>query len=167
VHEPRVPGAVQLRSARHPWGRADLDAPDDHGWSSPQAVLTREVAAPHLACGDGGEEELPGCTEQGDTNNPLDLLATIASVAVDEPSETLDVAAMCIEGSAALAGMNALSGDPVGRLYGVNVIEPWTEDVTEQVDELEDGARALELYFNVSTWNPYGVVLMRAELSQQ
>jgi hypothetical protein len=163
-HQAQVPGAIQLRSARHPWGRADLDAPDEHAWSSPQAALTREVAAPYLACGDGGEDELPGCTDEGDANSPLDLLATIASVAVDEPSETLDVAGMCIEGSAALAGMNAVSGDPVGRLYGVNVIEPWTADVSEQTHELAEGERALELYFNVSTWNPYQVALMKTHL---
>ncbi len=164
VNKARVPGAIQLRSARHPWGRANLHDPDAQAWSSAQAVLTREVAAPYLACGEGGQDELPGCTDEADENSPLDLLATIASVSADDLSETPDVVAMCIEGSAALAGMNAASGDPVGRLYGVNVIEPWTEDVSERADDLEDGQRAVELYFNVSTWNPYQVVLMKTQL---
>jgi hypothetical protein len=164
VHEARVPGAIQLRSARHPWGRARATDPDQDAWSSAQAVLRRETAAHYLACGEGGRADLPGCSEEGDDNSPLDLLETIASAAVDEPSETLDVAAMCLEGSAALAGMDTASGDPVGRLYGVNVIEPWTEDITEQSEGLPAGQRELLLYFNVSTWDPYQVVLAKARL---
>ncbi|MDB4976320.1 MAG: hypothetical protein JWN48_4661 [Myxococcaceae bacterium] len=41
-----------------------------------------------------------------------------------------------------------------GALYGVNIVEPWTEDRSAAVD----------LYWNVSTWNPYQVVLMRTRL---
>lgn len=62
-------------------------------------MLTRKQAAPYLACGDD-PNELPGCTES-DEHGPFDLLATIAGLAADEPSETLDITAGCIEGSAA------------------------------------------------------------------
>lgn len=156
------PGAIHQRSARHPWGRATLSDPDEDAWSSPEPVLTREQAAPYLACGDD-PDALPGCTDS-DENGPLDLIATITSLAADEPSETLDVTGDCIEGSAALAAQNAASGDSVGRLYGVSVIEEWTADVTADVRGLAEGERAAELYWNVSTWNPYQVVLMKTQI---
>jgi hypothetical protein len=162
THPAPAPGAIHERSARHPWGRATLKDPEADAWSSPKPVLTREQAAPNLACGDN-PDALPGCTE-GDENSPLDLLATIAGLAASDPSETLDIAADCIEGSAALAVQTAASGDSVGRLYGVSVIEEWTEDVTGEVADLADGERAAELYWNVSTWNPYQVILMKTRL---
>lgn len=43
-----------------------------------------------------------------------------------------------------------------GRLYGVNVVAAWTTPV---------GDDAVDLYWNVSTWNPYGVVLMRTRIT--
>ena len=80
---------------------------------------------------------------------------------------SLDVTADCIEGSAALAVQTAASGDSVGRLYGVSVIEEWTQDVTGEVADLAEGQRAAELYWNVSTWNPYQVILMKTQLRGQ
>lgn len=156
------PGAIHQRSARHPWGRATQSDPTQDAWSSPEPVLTREQAAPYLACGDD-PDALPGCTES-DEHGPFDLLATIADLASDEPSDTLDITADCIEGSAALAAQTAASGDSVGRLYGVSVIEEWTADVTDDVRGLAEGERAAEVYWNVSTWNPYQVVLMKTQL---
>ena len=58
-----------------------------------------------------------------------------------------------------------VKGEPVfanlpnerGRLYGPNIIEPWTEP-------RENGA--IDLYWHVSTWNPYQVVLMKTRLQQ-
>lgn len=162
LHPAPAPGAIHQRSARHPWGRATQSDPDEDAWSSPEPVLTRERAAPYLACGDD-PDALPGCTES-DENGPLDLLATIAGLASDEPSDALDITADCIEGSAALAAQTAASGDSVGRLYAASVIEEWTQDVSDEVPELADGERAVELYWNVSTWNPYQVVLMKTQL---
>jgi hypothetical protein len=164
VHEAPSPGAIHQRSARHPWGRATRDDPEQDGWTSPEPVLTRETAAPYLACGEGGPEELPGCTDESDENSPLDLLATIAGLASEQPSETLDITADCIEGSAALAAQTAASGDPVGRLYGTSIIEQWTQDVSDRTAGLSDGERAVEIYWNVSTWNPYQVVVMKTRL---
>lgn len=163
VHLGPAPGAIHQRSARHPWGRARRDDPPEDGWTSPQAVLTRETAAPYLACG-SGTDKLPGCTDESDENNPLDLLATIAERATDEPSDTLDVTAQCVEGSVALAAQTAASGDPIGRLYGTALIEEWTADVSAQLPDLGPNERAVELYWNVSTWNPYQVVVMKTQL---
>lgn len=43
-----------------------------------------------------------------------------------------------------------------GRLYAPSIIEPWTEERAEG---------AVDLYWNVSTWNPYQVVLMKTRLT--
>lgn len=48
-----------------------------------------------------------------------------------------------------------LSPQETGALYGANLIEQWTEQRT-------DGT--LDLYWNVSTWNPYRVVLMKTRV---
>jgi hypothetical protein len=66
----------------------------------------------------------------------------------------------------ACTGANCVPGDPpdfhqrgvvpVGFLYGPNIVDCWTE------------ARPLgqaDVYWNVSTWNPYQVVLMKTRLS--
>ena len=42
-----------------------------------------------------------------------------------------------------------------GRLHGSNVIDAYTEP---------DGKGGVDLYWNVSTWNPYGVLLVRTNL---
>ena len=44
--------------------------------------------------------------------------------------------------------------DARGRLYGANVIDAWTRAAP-------DGARGAEVYWNVSTWHPYRVLLMK------
>lgn len=43
-----------------------------------------------------------------------------------------------------------------GVLYGVNIVQPWIDEVGNDVD----------LIWNVSTWNPYGVVLMRTRIEE-
>ncbi len=58
----------------------------------------------------------------------------------------------CLRSEAVFTGMP----DERGRLYGPNIIEPWTESrPTGEVD----------LYWHVSTWNPYQIVLMRTRLT--
>ena len=42
-----------------------------------------------------------------------------------------------------------------GRFYGANVIAEYTRP---------DGAGGVDLFWNVSTWNPYGVLLLRTKL---
>ena len=44
---------------------------------------------------------------------------------------------------------------PYGWLYGANVVDCWTT---------ERGADGVDLYWNVSTWNPYQVVLMKTRV---
>ncbi len=43
----------------------------------------------------------------------------------------------------------------IGRLYGANVIDAYTRP---------DGHGGLDFYWNVSTWNPYGVMLMKSNI---
>jgi len=57
-----------------------------------------------------------------------------------------------------------LEGSDAVHLYGVNIIDAWTEDVSDRIADLEPGERAVELYWNVSTWRPYQVLLMKSQL---
>ena len=165
VHLQRGPGAIHLRTAAHPWGRMTSDRPPREGWSSFEPVLTRRDAARYLACGDGGEEELPGCVEDPDPEGPRDLLASLAGLATrTKPGRFFDVAGSCLGGEFVIAGQEALSGNPIGRLYGANIIDEWTEDVSDRVGGLSPGERAVEIYWNASTWNPYQVVLFKTQL---
>jgi hypothetical protein len=43
-----------------------------------------------------------------------------------------------------------------GFLYGPNIVPEWTEDRGSYV----------EVYWNVSTWNPYQVVLMKSRINK-
>jgi hypothetical protein len=165
IHLQRAPGAIHLRTAPHPWGRMTRDRPLREGWSSFEPVLTRRDAARYLACGDGGKEELPGCVEDADPQGPLDLIASLAALATrTKPGKFFDTSANCLGGEVALAGQDALSGNPIGRLYGANIIDEWTDDVTNRVSGLSSGERAVEIYWNASTWSPYQVVLFKTQL---
>jgi hypothetical protein len=62
----------------------------------------------------------------------------------------------CSKGEAAMAAQHALSGKSIGRLYGANVIDEWTADVSR-----EAGEPAAQIYWNVSTGNPYQVILVK------
>jgi hypothetical protein len=158
VNLPYSPGAMHLRAAAEPWGGGP------RGWSSPEPVLTRNVAAPYLACGDRGPDALAGCLVQGAPDDTFDPLGTLASLAVNEPKKLDSVAASCMFGEAAQAVQTALSGDTIGRLYGPNILDDWTEDVTDDAARAR-GERAVELYWNASTWNPYQVVLWKTRLA--
>jgi hypothetical protein len=48
-----------------------------------------------------------------------------------------------------------MSGNNNGVLYGANIIDPWTTERANEVD----------LYWYMSTWNPYQVLLMKTTLS--
>ena len=43
-----------------------------------------------------------------------------------------------------------------GFLYGANIIAEWTEPRSNG---------AVDIYWNVSTWNPYQVLLMRSRIN--
>jgi hypothetical protein len=164
VHAQAVPGAIYLRSAAHPWGRATQAANMAEAWSPARPVLTRMAAAPYLAC---DEDSAPSsdCTPADHRKEPSDVLSTLGGLATELPfDDWVAASATCIAGNAALDLQYSLGNDSSGHLYGVNVIESWTDDVTARVPGLMDGERAVELYWNVSTWNPYQVVVMKTQL---
>jgi hypothetical protein len=167
VHLQPAAGAIHMRAAAHPWGRGRRGAPEAEAWSSAEPVLTRSLAAPYLACGAGESIDLPGCVKDGDPHTGFGLLAALAGMATKtSPGRFLDAAGSCIAGQFAYAAQSELAGNPIGRLYGPNILEEWTEDVTEQTQRSR-GERAVELYWNVSTWNPYQVVLFKTLLRRR
>lgn len=158
-----VPGAIHLRYASHPWGRATKRAPATEAWSSPRAVLTRADAAAYLGCEDA-DPMLAGCDPNHDPHRPLQLVLDLDAFTSIAPSDYPTITQTCIDGDATRSVQYRLSGDGAGHLYAPNLLESWTEDVTASTKGLDTGSRAVDLYFNVSTWNPYGVALMKAEL---
>jgi hypothetical protein len=164
AHPQAIPGAIYLRSAAHPWGRATLDADPRQGFSTARPVLTRTAMAKYLACDDDAKDR-SDCSPQPSTHDPGDLLSTLGHWTTQlTPGDWVSVSASCIAGNAALGVQNSLADDSAGHLYGANIIEQWTQDVTAQVSDLEQGQRAVEVYWSVSTWNPYAVVLMKTQL---
>jgi len=161
-----VPGAIHVRYASHPWGRATRDAPTGEAWSVAKPVLTREVAASFLGCEDQAPM-LAGCTFDHDPHRPLQLVLTIDNFTTITTADYPAITKSCIDGDATRNVQYKLSGDGPGHLYAPNIIESWTEDVTHAVNNVAPGGRAVDVYFNVSTWNPYGVALMKTELFAQ
>ena len=93
------------------------------------------------------------------------MLRSLARSAVNGvPGSFADVAMSCVGGEFVRAAQEYLSGNPIGRSYAPNIIEEWTQDVTDPVAR-DRGARSAELYWNVSTWNPYQVVLFKSHLT--
>jgi hypothetical protein len=164
VHAQSVPGAIYLRSAAHPWGRATRAADSAQAWSAARPVLTRMAAAAYLAC-DENSAPSSDCTPADHRKQPADVLGTLGGLATQLPfDDWLAASATCIAGNAALDLQYSVGDDSSGHLYGANVIEEWTDDVSGRVPGLANGERAVELYWNVSTWNPYQVVLVKTQL---
>jgi hypothetical protein len=150
----RAAGAIHLRTALHPWGRLRQDPLKNEGFSSPEPILTRGAAARYLACGEGGEQEMPGCLK-GDALSPRDPTSAPVSPGT---------AVTCVLGDLAMSAQQAMSGNPIGRFYAPNIIDEWTEDVSSRTSGLASGEREVEIYWNVSTWNPYQVILVKTRL---
>ena len=164
VHHQWAPGAIHMRAAPHPWGAARA-LPGEQGWSSAEPIVTRQLAAPYLACGAAGPGALPGCVEESDGFRPFVLMGALASAATsDSPASFTSVAKNCVVGELARQFQETLSGDPIGRLYAPNIIDEWTEEVTTEAQRTH-GERSVELYWNVSTWNPYQVALFKTQLT--
>ena len=58
----------------------------------------------------------------------------------------------CIPGELAISHLLT----PYGFLYAPNLFDPWTET--------RESGRAVDVYWNVSTWNPYQTVLLRTRI---
>jgi hypothetical protein len=162
VHLPFAPGAIHMRLAQHPWGAATRSEALG-AWSSPEPVLTRQTAARYLACGDD-PEALPGCLKEGDPQTPLDLFATLVGLAVTDPGKLGKVGPSCLGGELVHGAQDELSGNRIGRLYGVNFIDDWAEEIKDPA-AAASGERTAEVYWNASTWNPYQVVLVKTRIS--
>jgi hypothetical protein len=124
----RAPGAIMIRFAEHPWGP----------WSPPQ---------PHLSPGrpwHAGDLHGPG----GALYHPSCVDATELPCARSDPYRPVD---RLVPG----CPVTGLESDP-GRLYGVNVIDPYTAE--------SDGG-GLDVVWNVSTWNPYSVLLLKTHIA--
>ncbi|HKU39208.1 MAG TPA: hypothetical protein VJR89_13700, partial [Polyangiales bacterium] len=164
AHPQAVPGAIYLRSAAHPWGRARANDDPSQAWDAARPVLTRRNMKQYLACDDDAKDHSE-CGPQADTHDPGDLLSAIGDWTNElTPDDWVQVSASCLAGNAALGVQNSLADDSAGHLYGANIIEQWTDDVTGRVPGLAHGERAAEIYWNVSTWNPYSVVLVKTQL---
>jgi hypothetical protein len=163
-----------MRVAAHPWGAAHqlpaqlglvTDAANEPGWSSAEPILTRQQAAPYLACDSAGPDALPGCEKESENSRRLALISALATRATQNSHGGFaDVATSCLGGEFARAVQEHLSGNAIGRLYAPNVIDEWTQEVTNEADRAR-GERRVELYWNVSTWNPYQVVLFKSQLT--
>jgi hypothetical protein len=127
--------------------------------------VTRQLAAPYLACGSDGPPGLPGCVEDHEGFRPFVLLGALASAARQDSSVGFaTVAKTCVVGEIARQFQEALSGNPIGRMYAPNIIDEWTQEVTDDATRAR-GERSVELYWNVSTWNPYQVALFKTQLT--
>ena len=164
AHAQAVPGAIYLRSALHPWGKARADSDPREAFSDARPVLTRAMMAKYLSCDDDAQDQRE-CRAQPQTRGAADLIGTLAGWTTQlAPGDWASVTTSCLAGDTLLGIQNSLSDDSGGHLYGSNIIEQWTEDVTARVPNLAPGQRAVELYWNVSTWNPYSVILVKTEL---
>jgi hypothetical protein len=152
VEQPE-PGAIHARLGRHPWSEPQAEG----AWSEPFPVLSRERAAEYLACDPGAPEALPGCSAERDSNRPLERLLAAADfdAVLDDPGA---VTSACLSGETLITAQYELSGDAGGHLYGVNILDAWTQSVDK------GSKRAAEIYWNVSAWNPYQVALIKTRL---
>ncbi len=155
-----MPGAVYLRSAPHPFGRARTDQPLAQSFGAARPVLTPAVMKDQLAC--DSDDESGTCSSDA-TDQPGNLISTLAGFARDlSPGDFLSASAQCVAGDAA-SSMQYIA-DSAGHLYGAAIIAPWTQDVTGMVPDAKPDDPVVEIYWNVSTWNPYQVRLVKTQL---
>ncbi len=142
-------GAIHMRMAEHPWGP----------WTRATPVFWREHAAAFLRC-DAPEQppaglpsgcdldELPDDPEHsydpGNWGPELrDFVGCVREAPVPHsPAFVPDTPLPCV-------------GDQRGNLYAPNLLVSWTVDRRGE----HGYAHAATLYFNVSTWAPYKVIL--------
>jgi hypothetical protein len=92
--------------------------------------------------------------EAGDpAADPLDANSQYASDGILHHSRCID--ATCAPGAPALIFFAA----PDGFLYAPNLFDAFTQP--------RDGGNAVDIYWNVSTWNPYQVMFLRTRLRRE
>jgi hypothetical protein len=137
THTEPAPGAVHLRWADHPWGALKRDSPPAKGaWSEPFPVLRPTDTPGWLACSAKGVPT--GCAE-GDRVRPIDFFR------------------------ARMTGIDCRAGNHSldrGIFYSAHVID----ELTRPVPPSKPGARAAEVVWDISTWNPYAVMLVKTRI---
>jgi hypothetical protein len=158
-----APDAIHLRHAAHPWGRATRGAPAQQAWSEPLPVLGPTQIPHQLGC--DAAEPADGCRMDTDPHRPLELLLAVIERTAIAESDHAAVTQSCLErSSGASLALPIQFSDTRGILYGAYLIDSWTTDVTSELSDLEPGERAVEIYWDVSLWNPYVVMLAKTQL---
>ncbi|MET0343716.1 MAG: hypothetical protein ABW252_22070 [Polyangiales bacterium] len=146
-------GAIHMRTAQHPWGP----------WSRPTPLLWREHVPWHYQCDAYNDTRPEGCDRKlprAPHYPPGDW----------EPQNTAFRGASCLTTHPKPIVMPNL-GFPFplcmgmsqrGNLYAPNILTPWTR---HQPRDPVTRMSTTTLYFVVSTWNPYRVVLAAADLT--
>jgi hypothetical protein len=135
LHQAPAPGSVHLRWAEHPWGALTRDAARG-AWSDPYPLLRPSDVPELLAC---SAEGVPAGCAAGDRVRPIDFFR------------------------ARMTGVDCRQGNPGfdrGILYAAIVVE----ELTRAVPASRPGARAAELVWEISTWNPYAVWLIKSRI---
>jgi hypothetical protein len=142
TYESPAPGGLHLRYAKHPWGAATRPRAADAksgAWSEPYVVLRPEDVPQLLAC--RGKNDPPGCAA-GDKVRPIDFFR------------------------ARMTGADCRLGNP-GYDRGIFYASIIIDELTRAVEPKEKGARAAELVWEISPWNPYAVWLIKSRIELQ
>jgi hypothetical protein len=146
-------GAIHMRMSKTPWGP----------WSDPLPLLWREHMSGFMAC----DAPAPAGIDLDNNNNGL-------SDAYENPGLWLlsangvplgPFANVCVAGDRNRPVQGVCKAAPAGaslergNMYAPNVIDSWTTPVFSGYYD-----RSVVIYFNVSTWNPYEVVLASARI---
>jgi hypothetical protein len=142
-------GAIHMRLADDPWGP----------WTAAAPALFREHAAAYLHCdapADPGADQAAGCDLDELPDDPRHSYSSGAWGA-----GWLDFAG-CIDRELSPRQPNFMSGGLVpclgrqrGNLYAPSLLDSWTADLAGDAGY----AHAATLYFLVSTWMPYQVIV--------
>ncbi len=157
LNPPPVPdqprhGAIHMRTAPHPWGP----------WSRPTPLLWREHAPWYLQCDAYNDTTPKGC----DRKLPR---APFYPPGDWEPESVGFRGGSCVTRHpkpVVMPNVNfpfplCMGMSQRGNLYAANLIPTWTR---QQPRDPRTGLATTTLYFVVSTWNPYAVILVAADL---
>jgi hypothetical protein len=141
-------GAIHMRTADFPWGP----------WSRPTPLLWREAMGHYFQCDSRPNTNPPGCDaatyptgdwEQGSMTQFQGFQGTGDACQTSHPKPALELNLLCPWQSMR------------GTLYAPNMIPSWTETSPAP----PGGLGRTTIYFTVSTFYPYNVVLAAADLA--